>query len=121
MKIRSDSDLGKIIGAIVGGVAASDNIGRGGGSAVAGVLGATVGGAVGNALGKEVNAKDGVEIVLQMDNDETIAIVQEADVEFVPGQKVRVITRGRVSRVVPIPQPEKPARIEQADEHLYDK
>jgi outer membrane lipoprotein SlyB len=101
VKIQADSDLGKVIGAIVGGIAGSD-MGKGNGSAVGAVLGATVGGAVGNAVGKDVNAKDGLEIVLTLDNGETIAIVQEADVAIVPGQKVRVITRGRVSRVVPV-------------------
>lgn len=101
VKIQSDSDIGKIVGAIVGGIAGS-GMGKGNGSAVGAVLGATAGGAVGNAVGKDVNSKDGLEIVLTIDNGETIAIVQEADVVLVPGQKVRVITRGRVSRVVPL-------------------
>jgi len=65
------------------------------------VIGATVGGAAGGAIGKDVNAKEGMELVLRMESGEVIAVVQEADIAFVPGQKIRVITRGRVSRVVP--------------------
>ncbi|GAB3247440.1 outer membrane lipoprotein [Chitinimonas naiadis] len=101
VKIQSDSEIGKIIGAVIGGVAVGGNVGKGNGSIVSGVLGAAAGGAVGNALGKEANSKDGVELVLKMDNGEVIAVVQESDITFVPGQKIRVITRGRVSRVVP--------------------
>ncbi|QDQ28361.1 hypothetical protein FNU76_19505 [Chitinimonas arctica] len=102
VKIRpDDSELGSLIGAVIGGIAASGNIGKGNGAVVSGVLGATVGGAVGNAVGKDVNTKDGLELVLKLDNGEVIAVVQEADISFAVGQKVRVITRGRVSRVVP--------------------
>jgi outer membrane lipoprotein SlyB len=100
VRIQSDSELGKLVGAIVGGIGGSD-IGQGKGSAVGAVIGATVGSAVGNAVGKNVNTKDGLEIVLTMDSGEVISIVQEADVDLVAGQRVHVITRGRVSRVVP--------------------
>ncbi|MBV8466749.1 MAG: glycine zipper 2TM domain-containing protein [Burkholderiales bacterium] len=100
VRIQSDSEIGKLVGAIVGGIGGSD-IGQGKGSAVGAVLGATVGSAVGNAVGKEVNTKPGLEIVLTLDSGEVISVVQEADVNLVAGQRVRVITRGRVSRVVP--------------------
>ncbi|PHV11380.1 hypothetical protein [Chitinimonas sp. BJB300] len=101
VKIQSDSDLGKIIGAIIGGVAAGGNVGKGKGSIVSGTIGAAVGGAAGNAIGKQANSKDALEIVLQMDSGEVISIVQEPDVPMAVGQKVRVISQGRVSRVVP--------------------
>ncbi|HEY9101414.1 hypothetical protein [Chitinimonas sp.] len=101
VKIQADSDIGKIIGAVIGGVAVGGNVGKGNGAVISGVLGAAAGGAAGNAIGKELNSKDGIELVLRMDNGEIIAVVQEADVAFAPGQKIRVITRGRVSRVVP--------------------
>ena len=101
VRIQADSEIGKLVGAIVGGIAGS-NMGQGKGSAVGAVVGATVGGAVGNAVDKQANTKDGIEIVLNLDNGEVVAIVQEADVNVVPGQRVRVITRGRVSRVVPL-------------------
>jgi len=101
VRIQADSEIGKLVGAIVGGIAGS-NMGQGKGSAVGAVVGATVGGAVGNAVDKQANTKDGLEIVLNLDNGEVVAVVQEADVNVVPGQRVRVITRGRVSRVVPM-------------------
>lgn len=102
VSIQTDSEIGKLVGAVIGGVAAGGNLGKGNGAAISGALGAVVGGAVGNAIGKDANSKEGVELVLQMENGEMIAVVQEADIAFVAGQKVRVITRGRVSRVVPI-------------------
>ncbi|MGQ5521950.1 hypothetical protein ACUHMQ_01675 [Chitinimonas sp. PSY-7] len=101
VKIQSDSDLGKIMGAVIGGVAAGGNIGKGKGSIVSGTIGAAVGGGAGNAIGKQANSKDALEIVLQMDSGEVISIVQEADVPLAVGQKVRVISQGRTSRVVP--------------------
>ncbi|MEH6461641.1 glycine zipper domain-containing protein [Chitinimonas sp. JJ19] len=100
VRIQSDSELGQLIGAVIGGIAGS-NVGKGSGSTVGAVIGATVGGAAGGAIGKDVNAKEGMELVLRMESGEVIAVVQEADIAFVPGQKIRVITRGRVSRVVP--------------------
>lgn len=101
VKIQSDGEVGKLIGVILGGIAGS-NMGQGKGAAVGAIAGATAGGVVGNAIGKDANSRDGVEIVLTLENGQSIAIVQEADVIVTPGQKVRIITRGRVSRVVPV-------------------
>ncbi len=38
------------------------------------------------------NKKDALEIIVEKDNGHTIVVVQEADVLFNPGDRVRIIT-----------------------------
>lgn len=52
----------------------------------------TVAGAVaGQAIERKITAEEGLEIIVRLDRDATIAVVQAADVEFVPGERVRVL------------------------------
>ena len=43
--------------------------------------------------------KDGIEITVKLDGGGLIAIVQEADEEFKPGEKVRIVENSDTSRV----------------------
>ena len=96
----SQSGVGAAAGGITGGVAGS-GVGQGRGSSVAGVLGAVAGGVAGNVLENKVTSKDGLEITVRLDSGEMRAIVQEADLEFTPGQRVRLLSSGGVTRVTP--------------------
>jgi len=96
----SQSGLGGTAGGVVGGVAGS-GVGRGKESAVATVLGGVAGGVVGNAIEEKVTSKDALEITVRLDSGELRAIVQEADEAFTPGQRVRLLTSGGVTRVTP--------------------
>ena len=44
---------------------------------------------------------DALEITVRLDSGEMRAIVQEADQQFVPGQRVRLLSSGGVTRVTP--------------------
>jgi len=90
--------IGSIAGGVVGGVAGS-TIGGGRGSTIAAVLGALAGGLAGSAVEEGVTRKDGVEVTVRLDNGNMIAITQEADEQFKPGERVRVLSGGGVSRV----------------------
>jgi len=82
-------------GAIVGGAlgaAVGSSIGRGWGQVVGGTVGAVAGGLAGSAVEEEVTKKDGLEITVALDNGNTVVIVQEADVLFRVGDRVRVLT-----------------------------
>lgn len=92
------SPVGTAAGAVVGGVAGS-NIGGGKGSAIGTVLGAVAGGLVGSAAEEGITRKAGLEITVKLDNGRLIAITQEADESFRPGERVRVLTGGGVTRV----------------------
>ena len=95
----SRSGIGAASGGAVGGISGS-TVGQGKGSSVAGVLGA-VGGVAGSVLEEKVTRKDAFEITVRLDSGEMRAIVQEADVEIKPGQRVRLLTSGGVTRVTP--------------------
>lgn len=92
------SPVGTAAGAVVGGVAGS-RVGHGAGSAIAATIGAVVGGLAGAAAEEGITRKDGVEITVKLDNGSLVAIVQEADEVFHPGEKVRLIQNGDETRV----------------------
>ncbi|MCB5186565.1 hypothetical protein LG200_00935 [Methylobacillus caricis] len=90
--------IGGGAGAVVGGIAGS-TLGGGRGQAITTVLGALVGGLAGAAAEEGVTRKDGLEITVKLDNGTMLAVVQEADVQFSPGDKVRLLDSGGVTRV----------------------
>jgi outer membrane lipoprotein SlyB len=92
------SPVGTVAGGAVGGIAGSA-IGHGRGSAIAAVIGAVAGGIAGSAVEEGVTRKDGLEITVKLDGGSMIAIVQEADEEFHPGDKVRIVENADTSRV----------------------
>src|SRR5262249_45238766 len=94
----SQSGVGAAAGGAVGGIAGS-GVGQNRGSAVAGVLGAVGGGVLGNAAERKLTAKDALEITVKLDSGELRAIVQEADVDVRPGDRVRLLSSGGVTRV----------------------
>ena len=101
--IQSDhsSGAGVIAGGALGGVAGSA-VGGGTGRALATVGGAILGGLLGNTVENQVNKSQGLEITVQLDNGETRVVAQEADVAISSGQRVRLISGGGPTRVVPM-------------------
>lgn len=95
---RQESGIGTLAGAGVGGVAGSA-IGAGRGSIVGAIVGAVAGGVAGNALESSADRRPGYELTVRLDNGEMRAIVQEADEFFQPGDRVRILSRGGISRV----------------------
>lgn len=94
------SGFGGVSGAAIGGVAGS-TIGGGRGNILATIGGGILGAMAGNALENQMDKKQGLEITVRMDNGETRAIAQEADVMFSAGQRVRVLSGNGPTRVVP--------------------
>jgi outer membrane lipoprotein SlyB len=92
------SGAGVAAGAVAGGIGAS-TIGHGTGSGVAAVLGAVAGGVAGHFIEQGVTAKRGVEVTVKLDNGSMVAITQEADETFRPGDRVRILSDGATSRV----------------------
>ncbi|MBU1190143.1 MAG: glycine zipper 2TM domain-containing protein [Gammaproteobacteria bacterium] len=90
--------IGAGAGAVVGGVAGS-TVGGGKGSTVAAVLGAVGGGLAGAAIEEGVTRKKGLEITVRLDSGKMIAVTQEADEAFAPGERVRILSGGGVVRV----------------------
>ncbi|MEK7438631.1 MAG: glycine zipper 2TM domain-containing protein [Pseudomonadota bacterium] len=92
------SGVGTVAGGVVGGVAGS-NVGGGKGSTIGTILGAVAGGLAGKAIEEGVSKKQGLEITVKLDNGEMRAITQDADENFRPGERVRLLSGGGVTRV----------------------
>lgn len=95
---RPENGVGTLAGAGVGGVAGSA-IGGGRGSIIGAIVGAVAGGVAGNAIENSANNRPGYELTVRLDDGAMRAIVQEADESFRPGDRVRILSRGGVSRV----------------------
>ncbi len=82
--------IGTIAGGVTGGVLGS-TVGSGSGRRIATVLGALAGSAAGTVAEEGITRKQGLEIVVEKDDGKTIVVVQEADVMFSAGDRVRLI------------------------------
>ena len=90
--------IGPLAGGAVGGIAGS-NVGGGSGQAVGAIIGAVAGGLVGAAAEEGITRRAGYEITVRLNNGELRSIVQEADEVFKPGEQVRLVSQGGVTRV----------------------
>lgn len=93
------SGIGAGAGGIIGGIGGS-TVGSGKGSAIGAVVGAVVGGLAGAATEEASTRKPALEITVQLDSGQTIAVVQEDnDEKFVIGERVRILESGGQARV----------------------
>lgn len=94
----TESGVGATSGAVLGGIAGS-TIGQGRGSVAGAVAGAVIGGIAGQAIERDANLRPGIEITVKLEGGRMIAVVQEADENFRPGDRVRVLTGPGGTRV----------------------
>lgn len=94
----SKTPIGTITGAAVGGIAGGAT-GSGSGGTIAAVIGAVAGGLLGSAIEEGVTRKNGLEITIKLDGGTLVAVVQEADEAFAPGDRVRLVESGGTTRV----------------------
>lgn len=85
--------VGTAGGGAAGGVL-GNTVGNGTGRTVATVVGALAGAAVGTAAEEGITRKRGLEIEVRKDDGRIIVVVQEADVMFAAGDRVRIISGG---------------------------
>jgi outer membrane lipoprotein SlyB len=98
--IQADDDnkIGTLAGGVLGGLAGS-HVGGGKGRAAGAIVGAIAGGVAGQHIEKNMNTRPGLEITVRMDNGTMRAYVQDNDDDFRPGERVRIVSNGGVSRV----------------------
>jgi len=94
-----ETGVGALSGAAVGAIAAGSNIGGGRGALVSGILGGLAGGVAGHAIEGQIRKQKGLEIMVKLDSGELRAITQAADENFVPGDRVRLLSIDGVTRV----------------------
>lgn len=99
VRINGDqAPVGTIAGAGVGGLLGSA-VGHGNGSIAGAILGAVGGGLAGNAIEHNATTHNGEEVVVRLDNGQTIAVVQGGWQDFAAGQRVQIVTGRGGSRV----------------------
>jgi len=86
------SGLGTIAGGVLG-AAVGSTIGGGSGRIVSVAGGGVVGAVAGSAAEEGITRQKGLEITVELDYGEVIAVVQAADQLFVVGDRVRVLRR----------------------------
>ncbi|GBC63947.1 glycine zipper 2TM domain-containing protein [Desulfonema ishimotonii] len=84
------SPAGTLMGGAAGAVA-GNAVGGGSGRAIATVVGGIAGALAGGAIEEGVTRKAGLEITVELDNGQIMAIVQEADDQYVVGDRVRIL------------------------------
>ncbi len=94
----TNEGIGPLAGAALGGLGGS-KIGKGRGSAAGAVLGAVAGGVAGAMIEENATKKPGQEITIRLESGQLIAVAQEADETFRPGERVRVLSGGGATRV----------------------
>jgi outer membrane lipoprotein SlyB len=89
-----ETGVGTAGGAALGAIAGS-NVGGGNGQIAGAIGGAILGGIVGQSIERSANERQGIEITVRLDSGQYIAVVQEADEEFRPGDRVRILSGRR--------------------------
>ena len=90
--------VGTAGGAMLGGLAGS-TVGGGSGQVAGAIGGAILGGILGSNIEKSANERPGVEITVLLDAGRYVAVVQEADEAFRPGDRVRVLSGHGATRI----------------------
>ncbi len=93
MVAEDPSVVGPIIGGVAGGVVGS-LFGSGAGKTLATLGGAAVGALAGGATEYEVRKYPAKQLTIDLDNGQTIIVVQGEDEYFVKGDPVRVVSTG---------------------------
>ena len=75
---------------MVGGIL-GNMVGGGRGRTLATIAGAALGAAGGYAGEKALTKQNGLEITVELENGQQLSIVQAADQQFSPGERVRVL------------------------------
>ena len=84
------SGFGMIAGGVLGGFL-GNTVGGGTGRKLATAGGAVAGAAAGAAGEEAATRKKGLEITVELDNGQIIAVVQEADDQYAVGDRVRIL------------------------------
>lgn len=93
-----ETGVGTAGGAVLGGIAGS-HIGRGSGQVAGAIGGAILGGIIGQDVERSANERRGVELTVLLDSGRYIAVVQEDDEAFRPGDRVRILSGRGSTRV----------------------
>lgn len=95
---------GGVLGALVGAVAGHQIGGSSSAHTAGAVVGGVAGGLIGNNIGRSASGHGAVQLTIAVprgNNVQMLAIVQDADYPYHPGQPVQLIGSGRNARISP--------------------
>jgi len=96
--------VGVVLGSVAGGVL-GNKVGGGTGKAIATAVGAVAGGTLGGMAGNQIDARYGVEVVVKLNNGQTVATVLPANGALSAlgrGQAVNVLySNGNIANISP--------------------
>ena len=95
---KGRSGVGTLTGAALGGIAGS-GLDGGRGATASGIVGAVIGGVIGSSIESNANQRRGLEITVRLENGDLKAITQDADEQFHPGERVRLLSDRRTTLV----------------------
>jgi outer membrane lipoprotein SlyB len=99
----SQSGVGTVGGAVIGGIAGS-NVGGPRTGGIVGIVGAIAGGLIGNAVERDATQQQAVEILVQLKNGDRRSVVQGVGGDvFAAGDPVIMVTTGGRTRVMRAP------------------
>ena len=80
----------------------AQTVGGGKGKSLATIAGAVAGGVLGNLAERKTTEANGVNLTIRLDNGNYVSVVQQAEANnsFRVGDRVKVLSSGRQSRVV---------------------
>ena len=93
-----ETGVGAASGAMLGSIAGS-HAGHGHGHLAGAIGGAILGGILGPEIERSGNERVGVELTVLLDSDRYVAVIQEADEAFRPGDRVRILSGRGSTRV----------------------
>ncbi|MFC0266984.1 glycine zipper 2TM domain-containing protein [Kushneria aurantia] len=98
---ENDTGLGGIGGAVLGGLL-GNQLGGGSGRVLTTAVGGIGGAVAGSAVENRANQVGAYEIQVRTDSGQDIVVVQKADTNYQPGQRVRLIGSGNSMSVAPM-------------------
>jgi outer membrane lipoprotein SlyB len=99
----TNSGVGTVGGAVIGGIAGS-NVGGPRTGGIVGIVGAIAGGLIGNAVERDATQQQAIEILVQLKNGDRRSVIQGIGSEtFAAGDPVIMVTTGSRTRVMRAP------------------
>ena len=92
--VSASSGLPGVAGAVVGAILGAYVIGDGNGRYLAGAMSGTISGVVAQVAADRFSRRDGVEVIVRTDNGRQLAVTQDADQQFVSGERLYLVSGG---------------------------
>ncbi|RWA55734.1 hypothetical protein AU476_06305 [Cupriavidus sp. UYMSc13B] len=90
--LSANTGVPGVLGAVVGAVLGARVIGNGNGRYLAGALSGTVSAVIAQTAANHLNRRNGVEAIVRTDSGRQIVVTQDADQQFVTGERLYLVS-----------------------------